>query len=79
MISQAPPPVTLYGRCGSWMAEEWRMCAAGLKPDGNRQNNRHDLVLSGGEFFAQRYEQPSALSAYGGRCDLWDNSPRSMR
>ncbi len=55
------------------------MCAAGLKPDGNRQNNRHDLVLSGGEFFAQRYEQPSALSAYGGRCDLWDNSPRSMR
>ena len=62
-----PAPVALYGRCGSWMPEEWRMCAASLKSDGDRSKNRYDLVLSGGEFFAQRYEEPRALSAYGGR------------
>jgi len=49
--------------CGGWVAPEYRVCATKLKGRANQA-----LVLRGGEFYAQKFEELPVVSAEGGRC-----------
>ena len=48
--------------CGSWMPQEFRLCASPLK------GRSHEIVLRSGEFYSQPFVEDSAVSAAGGRC-----------